>query len=170
MEPRLEKYQGIHPGLIIGRELKKRGIKKGPFAISLEMYPQTLNEITKGRRLLNPETSLKMDRALGWQEGSLLLLQAWYEIHTAQIKLNAPQHPDLNIIGRSLFWDADYDQIDWVKKYKAVIRRIFERGDEVQKQEALRFYGKEKIREVTGKSGIKNNQLPVLGHADRHEG
>lgn len=57
------------------------------------------------------------------------------------------------------------DQIDWVKKYKAVIRRIFERGDEVQKQEALRFYGKEKIREVTGKSGIKNNQLPVSGHA-----
>ena len=165
MESHLDKYNGIHPGIILERELKRRKIKKGPFAMSLEIYPQTLNEITKGRRLLNPEVSIKIDKALGWQEGSLFLLQAHYEINAAQAKLNVQQHPDTNIIGRSLFWDTDYDKIDWVKKYKAVIRRIFERGNETQKQEALRFYGKEKIKEVTGKSTIKNNQLPVLGHA-----
>ena len=36
--------------------------------------------------------------------------------------------------------------IDWDKHYLAVIRRIFERGNEVEKQELLHFYGSEKIK------------------------
>jgi hypothetical protein len=35
--------------------------------------------------------------------------------------------------------------IDWDKHYKAVIRRIFERGNKIKKQELLHFYGEEKI-------------------------
>lgn len=59
MEIILEKYKGIHPGLVLERELKKRNLKKGPFALSLDEYPQTLNGITKGQRGLTPALSLR---------------------------------------------------------------------------------------------------------------
>jgi plasmid maintenance system antidote protein VapI len=71
MEMSLEKYKGIHPGLILDRELKKRKLKKRPFALSLPEYPQTINDITKGKRNLTPEVSLKIDRALGLEEGTI---------------------------------------------------------------------------------------------------
>jgi addiction module HigA family antidote len=165
MQIAMDKYKGIHPGLILERELKKRKLKKGPFALSLEMYPQTLNEITKGRRVMTPELSLKIDQALALEEGTMFLLQAYYEIEKARSKLNPGNHPDLSIIRKALFWDTAFEKIDWEKKYKTIIRRVFERGNATEKKEVLRFYGKDKIKEVTGKASIKNNQLPILGHA-----
>jgi plasmid maintenance system antidote protein VapI len=43
MIKRFEKYKGIHPGIILERELKKRAIKQRPFALSLDEHPQTFN-------------------------------------------------------------------------------------------------------------------------------
>jgi len=80
MQKEMIKYQGIHPGLILEHILQKRGIKKRPFAKSIETLPQTLNDITKGRRKLTPSISLKIDRALCMNEGTMLLLQAYYDI------------------------------------------------------------------------------------------
>ncbi|RFZ91220.1 plasmid maintenance system antidote protein [Mucilaginibacter conchicola] len=164
MESKLEKYKGIHPGIILERELQKRNLRKGPFALSLEVYPQTLNEITKGRRALTPEQSLKIDRALALEEGTMFLLQAYYEIDKARLKLNAGNYPDLGDIAKALFWDTDFEKIDWEKKYKTVIRRVFERGGEKEKEAVLRFYGQDKIKEVIGKSIFKDNQLSIPGH------
>ncbi len=45
-----------------------------------------------------------------------------------------------------MFWDTDIIIIDWSKQYKAVIQRIFERGNEAEKEEIIRFYGQEKIK------------------------
>ncbi|WP_168196261.1 DUF6922 domain-containing protein [Echinicola soli] len=36
--------------------------------------------------------------------------------------------PNLSILRKSLFWDTDIETIDWQKKGKAVIRRVFERA------------------------------------------
>ena len=55
----IEKYKEIHPRLVLEQELKKRNLKKGPFALSLHEYPQTLNGITKGQRGLTPALSLR---------------------------------------------------------------------------------------------------------------
>jgi hypothetical protein len=44
-----------------------------------------------------------------------------------------------------LFWDTDINNIDWQKQYKAVIRRVFERGNEKEKSEITRFYGLQKV-------------------------
>ncbi len=148
MEITLSKYKGIHPGLILDRELKKRNLKKGPFAIALEIYPQTLNEITKGRRLMTPDLSLKVDKALDFEAGTMFLLQACFEIDKAKLKQNSAHHPDFTIIHKALFWDTDFDKIDWEKKYKAIIRRVFERGNTAEKKEILRFYGKNKVKAV----------------------
>jgi plasmid maintenance system antidote protein VapI len=165
METVIEKYKGIHPGLILERELKKRNLKKGPFALSLHEYPQTLNSITKGQRGLTPALSLKIDKALGLEVGTMLLLQTYYEIKREQQKGNLIELPDISVIRKALFWDTDINKIDWKKQYKAIIQRVFERGNDDEKREILRFYGKDKIKAITGSTEVGNNTLTLMGHA-----
>ncbi|RQO70584.1 plasmid maintenance system antidote protein [Pedobacter sp. KBW06] len=162
MEMSLEKYKGIHPGLILERELKKRQLKKRPFALSLPEYPQTINDITKGKRNLTPEVSLKIDRALGFEEGTMYLLQAYYAIKNEQLKERIQRHPDLSLFRKALFWDTDMRKLDWEKQYKPIIRRIFERGDSGEKQVILDFYGNDKVNEVVGNTSVSGS-LTLFG-------
>jgi hypothetical protein len=48
-----------------------------------------------------------------------------------------------------LFWDTDITKIDWQKQSAAVILRIFERGNDIEKEEIKRFYKSELIRVYT---------------------
>src|SRR5437660_1752664 len=102
MELLVKKYKGIHPGLILERELKKRSLKKGPFAISIQEYPQVINEITKGRRGITAELSLKIDRALGLGEETLFILQAYYELKKAKDQYTERPRPDLSKLRKAL--------------------------------------------------------------------
>lgn len=77
------------------------------------------------------------------EEGSLVLLQAFYEIKKEKDKLKLSK-PNLSILRRSLFWDTDINSIDWEQQYKAVIQRVFERGNDDERKEISRFYEKEK--------------------------
>jgi addiction module HigA family antidote len=148
MQISIEKYKGIHPGMILERELKKRKLKKASFALSLKEYPQTLNEITKGRRGITPALSLKIDEALELEEGTMLVLQAYYEIEKE--KLKTEQLPNLSLLRKVLFWDTHIETINWSRQAKAIIKRVFERGNEIEKNEIIRFYGEKKIREAIG--------------------
>lgn len=148
MQISIDKYKGIHPGLVLERELKKRKLKKAPFAISLKEYPQTLNEITKGRRGITPALSLKIDRALELEEGTMLVLQGYYEIEKEKLKLENEAGPDLSLLRKALFWDTNIETINWNRQYKAIIKRVFERGNKDEKNEMIRFYGIEKVEEV----------------------
>lgn len=154
MNAYLEKYKGIHPGIILEREFKKRALHKRPFALSIGEHPQTLNAITKGKRKLNTALALKIEEKLSLEEGTLALLQTYFDIKEEKQKREY-KTPNLATIRKSLFWDTDISSIDWDKHYKAVIRRVFERGNETEKQELIHFYGNEKINtalhSVTGK-------------------
>lgn len=46
---------------------------------------------------------------------------------------------------RRIFWDVDYDKIDFDEKYRFVIERVFERGDIEDIRTCNRYYGEEKI-------------------------
>jgi addiction module HigA family antidote len=146
METGWEKYNGIHPGLTLERELKKRHLKKGPFALSIGEYPQSLNEITKGRRGLTPALALKLDRVLGIAEDTMYLLQAAYDLKQAKEKERRPG-PKLRDI---LFWDTDINKIDWHRQKRAVIHRVFERGNEDERAEVIHYYGAETVRLAFG--------------------
>lgn len=141
---------GIHPGLVVARYLKKRGVGKSKFAISLGEYPQTFSDITLGKRKMNTKLSLKIEKALNLREGWLMTLQVYYDIEKIKEKDTKP-HPNLKIIRRVLFWDTKFENIDWVKHKRAVIERVFERGNDEEKKEITRFYGKEVIDEITQK-------------------
>lgn len=56
--------------------------------------------------------------------------------------------PNLANIRPYIFWDGDFKKIDWIRAEKGIIQRIFERGNELEKQEIISFYGKEKIIET----------------------
>lgn len=46
---------------------------------------------------------------------------------------------------KGLFWDWQYDEIDWQKTYRSIIERVLERGTEEEWEEIIRFYGKPRI-------------------------
>jgi addiction module HigA family antidote len=139
--------KGIHPGFVLERELKKRQIRKGSFALQIQEYPQTLSTITKGRRDMNIGLALKIEHVLGIEEGFFMILQVYYDIEQKKKKQNSTQ-PNLSIIRTVLFWDTNMKKIDWQKQKKAIIKRIFERGNEMEKKEITRFYGNGTISKV----------------------
>lgn len=151
-----EKYKGIHPGKILERELKKRAIKQRPFALSLNEHPQTFNAITKGKRGISTTLALKIEKKLQLEEGTFVFLQAYYDIRKAK-ELEKQAAPDLSVLNKSLFWDTDMNRINWKRQYRAVIQRVFERGNEAEKNEILRFYGTKKTKEVLEESSARDS-------------
>lgn len=145
------KYKGIHPGIILERLLNKKGISQRPFALSIDEYPQTINAISKGRRKLNTSLALKIEKKLNLEEGTLALLQTYFDIKEEKNKVEQ-KTPNLNLLRKSLFWDTDISKIDWQNQSNAVIKRVFERGNDIEKEEIKRFYTKEKIKEALAQS------------------
>lgn len=152
MKTELHIIKGIHPGIILERELKQRKLAKGRFALSLKEYPQTLVSITKAKRKMNIGLALKIEQALNIEEGYFMILQLYYDIEEEKRKQNTEQ-PDLLKLRPVLFWDTKMEKIDWKKQKKAVIKRVFERGNEIEKKEITRFYGKEIVNEIISSNG-----------------
>jgi addiction module HigA family antidote len=144
MLPEITKIKGVHPGAVLSRELKSRGLESKQFALSIGEYPQTINAINKGRRGINPLLSIKLGKALGTDDEYFMLLQVYYEIEKEkkELALKNQSKPDLSKLRKALFWDTDIDRIDWEKEKKAVVGRVFERGNETEIKEIISFYGK----------------------------
>ncbi|CAN5398530.1 hypothetical protein BH09BAC1_BH09BAC1_10990 [soil metagenome] len=49
---------------------------------------------------------------------------------------------------RRIFWDVDFDNLDYDKRANFIIERVFERGDVPDIRNCRRYYGDEKIREA----------------------
>lgn len=142
----LLKYKGIHPGIVLERELEKRSLKKRPFALSIGESAQAINNITKGRRRISIALALKIEKKLELEEGSIVILQSYYDINLEKIKLR--ETPKLSVFRNSLFWDTDINKIDWSTQSHSVIHRIFSRGNEDEKNEIIDFYGKAKVEKT----------------------
>ena len=52
------------------------------------------------------------------------------------------------IFHRRIFWDVDFDKLDYDKKSSFVIERVFERGDVEDIRQCRRYYGDEMITDV----------------------
>ncbi len=142
MKDTISIIKGVHPGIILERELKLRKIGKSRFALSVNEFPQTLVAITKGKRNMNTSLALKIEHTLGLEEGYFMILQVYYNIEKEKKKKNT-RHPDFSKLRRILFWDTAIEKIDWEKQKNAVIKRVFERGNAAEKKEIILFYGQE---------------------------
>jgi len=147
--------KGIHPGIILERELKKRNIGKGKFAISLNEFPQTLVTITKGKRSMNTALAFKIEKSLGFEEGYFMILQVYYDIKKEKEKLQSEtagqKTPNLSKLRPALFWDTAIEKINWEQQKKAVVKRVFNRGNTEEKNEIKRFYGEKEVNELLNK-------------------
>lgn len=148
----IEQIKGIHPGIILERELKIRNIPKGRFALLLNEYPQTIVSITKGKRRMNTPLAMKIEKELKFEEGFFMILQVFHDIELENKKVNF-LHPDLSKLRPILFWDTLIEKIDWMKQKKAVIKRVFERGNENEKNEILNFYGRDVVFDILNFDG-----------------
>lgn len=132
--------KGIHPGIFLANELKKKKLPKVKFAIGIGEHPQTLVSITKGNRSMNTALSLKIEKELALDEGFLMTLQLFYDINKIKTPNKKAISPDLKKIRKELFWDTDIKKIDWHKQKKAVLKRVLERGTNQEKIEINKFY------------------------------
>ena len=160
MIPDINKIKGIHPGAILKREIKQRGLKNKELAILVNEHAQTISAIINEKRSINPNLSIKLGMKLGVEDDYFMLLQASYDVKKAQSKKIIQETPNLKKIRNILFWDTNFNKIDWVKNRKLVIKRIFERGNEEEICEIISFYGQETIKTELG--DITDNFLPSL--------
>jgi len=147
MKSELDILKGIHPGIVLEQKLKERNQRKGKFALSIGEYPQTLGAVIKGRRNMNISLALKIEERLGLEEGFFMTLQVYYDIRQEKRNREGSLRPDFSKLRPGLFWDTDLSKIDWQRQKKAVIERIFERGNAEEKTEITRFYGEATIRD-----------------------
>lgn len=52
------------------------------------------------------------------------------------------------IFYRRIFWDVDFDKLDYDAKWKFVIERVFERGDVDDIRQCRRYYGDDRVTEA----------------------
>ena len=145
MNTTIEILKGLHPGLFLQRELNKRKLRSGHFAESIGEHPQTLSAIIRGRRSMNIPLSLRIERALGLEEGFLMTLQVHYDISEEKRRLSTNNRPDCSKFRSTLFWDTSFEHIDFIAHKRYIINRVFERGTEEEILETIRFYGKDTI-------------------------
>lgn len=145
MDKRIQYIKGIHPGLFLERELKSRGLSKGPFALSIGEYPQTLSAITRGKRAMNTSLALRIEKALGLEEGTLMVLQVYHEIREEKRKLSRDIKPDLSKLRPAIFWDTSFNKIDWLQHRQYVMDRVMERGNEDEKKLIKDFYASQDV-------------------------
>lgn len=161
MNSRIDILKGLHPGKLIARDLQKRHLTQRFLAQGTGIPSQTINAIISGRRNLTTEQALKVEALLEYEEGFLALLQTYYEIQQCKDKellqlFNSPPR-----IRQSLFWDTDFDSINWAKYKKAVILRVLERGNWSEKEEIRRFYHLSSTEWEHYKSEITHHKLLI---------
>jgi addiction module HigA family antidote len=156
----LTKFNGIHPGAVLKRELKKRGIKPIDLASEVGEHKQTISAILNERRGINANLSVKLAEYFQIDPSFYMQLQAAFEVQQIlkRRQLINPT-PNLSIIRKVLFWDTNFDKIDWISKKTAVIKRVFERGNDEEIQEITRFYGKETVEKTIRK--YQNDFIPM---------
>lgn len=156
MLPRLNKIKGIHPGVLLKWELANRNLKASELACSIGEHKQTISAILNQRRNINPRLSIKLSEIFKTEKDYFMLLQASYDVKIAESEIK--DTPNINNIRRVLFWDTDFNKIDWNKNKKAIIKRILERGNKTEINEIISFYGKKTISKEI--KSINDNYLP----------
>ena len=76
---RLVPVRAIHPGEILREELQERGIKQKDFAQVIGVQSTHLNEFIKGKRNLNEDLAMKLERHLG------IPFKTWMNLHNGYV-------------------------------------------------------------------------------------
>ena len=155
----IENVKGMHPGALIKHELNRKKISQRKFAASIDEHWQILNAVINEKRGISLGTALKVEEELGYDEGFLMILQVYYDIEKRKQKQIRSTLKGVPAIRRIIFWDTDFDSIDWAASKESVISRVLERGTEEEIAEIARYYGMniESLGKYSPKSTYKVN-------------
>lgn len=78
-------FIAIHPGELIHDELRARGIKQKELAMLMGVPASVLNDVIKGKRSLNAELAVLLEKALDIQSDYWMRLQSRFDIDQANI-------------------------------------------------------------------------------------
>ena len=137
----IENVKGMHPGALIKHELNRKKISQRKFAASINEHWQILNAVINEKRGISLGTALKVEKELGYDEGFLMILQVYYDIEKQKQKQIRSTLKGVPAIRRIIFWDTDFDSIDWAASKESIISRVLERGTEEEIAEIARYYG-----------------------------
>ncbi|MCK9422120.1 MAG: HigA family addiction module antitoxin [Bacteroidales bacterium] len=163
MLPEIDIVKGIHPGLILERELIGDGIKKSHLAKDLGVSTGLITDIVKQRRGINPSLSIRLGKALNVDPAYFSLLQTYYELRSAQrtSKTNPPFH-----FRPALFWDINPAGLDFEQHKNFIVVRVFERGNEEEIKAIIEYYGRDQISLIL--KGSKNLLYTALKTARKY--
>ena len=74
----------IHPGRILGRELKARELSANRLALALRVPSGRITQILNGKRAITPETALRLGRHFGNNPEFWMNLQTRYDLMIAE--------------------------------------------------------------------------------------
>lgn len=86
-------YVATHVGEHIFDEMEAREMTQKELAKALDIQPSYLNEIIKGKRNINAEIAVKLEKVWGIKAYMWLGLQAKYEIDLVRIKYRDMEMP-----------------------------------------------------------------------------
>ena len=165
-------YHHIPCGAVLDRIRAKEHLTQRELASRSEIPYQRINDFIANRRRVSPEISLRLEKALGIDYQCFFYqIQTNYEIFLATSHLSELSQPDKSKYRKVLFWDTNFDTLDWQRNSKWIIQRVFEYGNKSEIEETIRFYGKRKITDVLraiknpwNDENRKNNIKKYLGH------
>ena len=165
MLPNLTKIKGVHPGDVLRRELTIRNLKATDLSHSIDEHKQTISAILNKRRDINPKLSIKLGEQFNVEQDYFMLLQASYDVKSVSDSITQ-KAPILEKFRAILFWDTTVDKIDWDKNKRAIIQRVLERGNKIEIEELISFYGKKTIKKIV--KLIKNSRFSAFKFNIQH--
>ncbi len=59
-----------------------------------------------------------------------------------------PNKPDKPVFDKRIFWDVNFEALNYDAKSSFIIERVFERGDVEDIRQCRRYHGDQKIKQV----------------------
>jgi addiction module HigA family antidote len=92
----------IHPGEILGDELKEIGLSAKRLADAIQVPPNRLYQILAGKRNMTADTALRLSRYFGMSAAFWMNLQSAYELDLARQQIGKtmqriPKRSDLPV-------------------------------------------------------------------------
>lgn len=88
-------FAAIHPGVILRDEIKVRGMSQKEFAQKSGINISVLNEIIKGKRNINADYAVAIERVLGIPADSLMRIQSQYDIDLVRLRESKENSPNV---------------------------------------------------------------------------
>ena len=160
------KYNHIPFGAILDRIRTKEHLSQRELALRSGIPYQRINDFIANRRRISPENSLCLEKALNIDYQCFFYqVQTNYDIYMATKRISEQLIPDRSKYRKALFWDTDFESIDWQRNSEWIIQRVFDYGNEAEIKETIRFYGKKKVigvlRSVKDTWNEKNRKMNI---------